>query len=562
MRNLSNNLKLAVVLALTLFAIVLIQSILEYNSSRQAVMDLLNNQASSLLLSVARASEKGLVAYEIQQDKIAQHLYAVAEMENRLDKIGALDESEMKRAVDENALLFLHLLDPAGSIIMSVDSDATGSRSDFRLDSALIAPLLSGRLARMNLGFIDLQGGGRKSFAVAIGRDRGGAVALGIDATELLTLRRTFGAGSVIDDLSQSPGVRYAAIMRSGILMAASRNFPNDSMDGWYLPDTSAQADTRTRIRKFGQDTDIFEAAGLFTVAGQPYGEIVVGMDTGYLGLLTAKLRRDIVWRSLLFLVIAVAALTGVIWRQNNRLLSIRLNQMQKDVMRLETDRTLNAKMAAMGELAGGVAHEIRNPLNAIGVIIQRLQREFEPRKDEAEYKELTCLIKRETDRINNSIEHFLTLARPPVLHRSKTDINSCIKKVAALFQTRAEARGCVLHLDLAEIPTLSLDADLVHQALLNLLENALAAVGNDGAIGMRTSRAGKSCYVDISDNGPGIPDNRKARVFDLYYTTKPTGTGMGLPTVLRIVKEHGGRVELMDGPLGGAIFRLELPVE
>ena len=82
------------------------------------------------------------------------------------------------------------------------------------------------------------------------------------------------------------------------------------------------------------------------------------------------------------------------------------------------------------------------------------------------------------------------------------------------------------------------------------------------GVINIKTYRSDKKCVIEVADSGPGIKDDDKARVFDLYYTTKASGTGMGLPMVLRIIKEHGGRIELLDSPLGGALFRLELPLD
>jgi signal transduction histidine kinase len=101
-----------------------------------------------------------------------------------------------------------------------------------------------------------------------------------------------------------------------------------------------------------------------------------------------------------------------------------------------------------------------------------------------------------------------------------------------------------------------------MQQAILNLLENSLSAVDSSGLIEISTHQRENRCYLEVADNGPGIPNDEKSRVFDIYFTTKPAGTGMGLPTVLRIIKEHGGRVELLDSPIGGALFRLELPIE
>jgi signal transduction histidine kinase len=111
-------------------------------------------------------------------------------------------------------------------------------------------------------------------------------------------------------------------------------------------------------------------------------------------------------------------------------------------------------------------------------------------------------------------------------------------------------------------LPSISFDPELCRQAFLNLLDNALAAVSAEGIIAIKTYKENNLCVVEIYDNGPGIPDNDKQRVFDLYYTTKSSGTGLGLPTVLRIVREHGGRLDLLDSPLGGALFRMELPLE
>ena len=519
-------------------------------------MDLMSNQAEALILSVAKASEKGLVAYEIQQDKITQHLSTVAEMVDRLDRIGRLDDQSLREIAEGNGLSELFLFDQDGSPerFYTKDSVAIGPE-EFK--AGLLSEILSGKASRLPLGFIGI--GARRSYAVALSKRRGGAIVAGIDAGELLRLRKAFGAGSVIDDISQSPGVKYAGIFRSGSLVVASKSFENDSTDVWYSPDSLSAVDIRTRIKSLGNKDEAFEAKAPFTVAGDPFGDIVIGIDTGYLNLLSTKLRQDIIWRSILFLIISIVALAGVILHQNYRLLSGQYAEIKGDVHRLEADKALSAKLVAMGELAGGVAHEIRNPLNAIRVIIQRLEREFKPQSDEAEYTELTSVIRKETDKINESVRNFLTLARPPVLHKTRGDLNISIGETIALFQPRAQSKGCAVRTDLGELPLIEFDKELMHQAILNLLENALAAVDSNGLITIKTYFQEGRCFVEISDNGAGIGDDEKPRVFDLYYTTKPTGTGMGLPMVLRIIKEHGGRIDLLDSPSGGALFRMEL---
>ena len=552
------NLKIIIPLALLIFLIILAQSLLEYRSSRKAVLDLMHNQAETLILSVATASEKGLIAYEIQQDRIALSLFTVVEMIGRLDSHGLASKGELENISAANNLAILDLLNRRGEIVVGLSADTSQHVADYIRD--MLGPVLDGDSSRLSLGIA--QWGNRRIFAVAGGRDKGGAIVVGIDASELLALRRTFGAGSVIDDMSQSPGVEYAAIAKSGQLLAASGKFPREELDSWYNSSDFSSSRTMTREREGTDGKTVFEAMAPFLVSGEDYGEIIIGINTSYLELLTGKLRRDIIWRSLLFLAIAVVAISGFLLRQNYRLLSRQYEIIKNEVQSLEAHKALSAKLAAMGELASGVAHEIRNPLNAISVITQRLEREFEPKEGRDEYKELTRIVKNETARINDSVQQFLTLARPPVLNKSRGDLNDCVRDIVSLFEPRAREKGCMLNLKLGKLPAIDLDKTLCRQAILNLLENSLSALDSGGAISIETAREGETCVLKVADNGPGIPEDRKERVFDLYYTTKSTGTGLGLPTVLRIVKEHGGRIEVQDNHGGGALFRLEFPIE
>ncbi len=297
-------------------------------------------------------------------------------------------------------------------------------------------------------------------------------------------------------------------------------------------------------------------------LAGENYGDVVLGLSTTYLETLTDKLRRDILWRSILFLIVAVIAVTGVTIKQNYRMLTNRYDQIKKEVRKLESDKAQSEKLAAMGELASGVAHEVRNPLNAVRVVVQRLQREFEPAVEKEEYRELTNLLITETDRINQTVKQFLTMAKPQKINKTRGDIVQCLYSVMSLIEPQASAEGCVIETKLEKIPEFNFDPELCKQGILNLLDNALNAVGDRGKMRISARLDSGKCRIEIEDNGPGIPDENKYRVFDMYFTTRDTGTGMGLPIVMRIVKEHGGTIEILDGELGGALFRLELPIE
>lgn len=539
---------------------ILTQSVFEFRSSRGLVVDLMDNQAKALIISVAKAGEKGLIAYQIQYREITDHLLTLARSIDMMEKAGKLTTSSALSECGSKNITSIQLWNSKGNLERVVYT-AEGVNLDPGQTGRKLGPIISGQVNELRLGTFICGSDNLGCLAVAVKRAGGGAVFIAVDSEELLSLRRTFGTGSVIDYLSGSPGIEYAAILKSGTILVASRAFPQNRSDSWLADDTGDSV--RTRITRVTDDSaPVFEVAGPFDVAGERYGNIVLGMNTTYLQLISDKLRRDIIWRSILFLFAAVIAISVAMTRQNYRLLAEKYDEIKKDVQRLEADKSQNERLTAMGELASGVAHEIRNPLNAIRVIIQRLQREFKPGEEQEEYEELTGLLIDETDRINNSVKEFLRMAKPPELHKTCGDITDCLTRVVSLIEPRASAKGCTIEKDISKIPEFDFDSELCKQGLLNLLDNALNAIGENGVIKLSARKSGRRCIIEIEDNGPGVPDENKSRVFDMYFTTSDSGTGMGLPTVLRIVKEHKGTIELLDSVMGGALFRLELPIE
>ena len=226
----------------------------------------------------------------------------------------------------------------------------------------------------------------------------------------------------------------------------------------------------------------------------------------------------------------------------------------------MEADLRRRDRLASMGALASGVAHEVRNPLNAISVIVQRLRREFVPRTDEGEYRQLTQVVAGEVERVNRIIQQFLELARPPALAKTHADLASILERAAEAVEPQIFAAGLRLERDFAGVGAAQVDADQLHQALLNLLVNAVEAT-DEGHIRLE-ARSLPEGWVEIgvADTGPGIPAADAERIFDLYFTTKAAGTGLGLSLVHRIVSEHGGRVEVQSARGAGTRFVILLP--
>jgi signal transduction histidine kinase len=223
-------------------------------------------------------------------------------------------------------------------------------------------------------------------------------------------------------------------------------------------------------------------------------------------------------------------------------------------------------RLAAMGELASTVAHEVRNPLNAVGMTAQRLKREFLGRVPEggperAELEELLSVMSSETQRIDRIVQQFLEYARPPRLVPEPVDLFALVRELAERASSLAEARGVRLEVDAPGSDTALVDPTQLRQALDNLIRNALDATPEGGRVSLAARRESAGHAIEVRDTGRGIEPAELPRIFDLYYTTKPDGTGVGLAVTQQIVTAHGGTIEVDSRPGAGTAMTVRLPV-
>ncbi|HEV8066647.1 MAG TPA: ATP-binding protein [Planctomycetaceae bacterium] len=226
-----------------------------------------------------------------------------------------------------------------------------------------------------------------------------------------------------------------------------------------------------------------------------------------------------------------------------------------------ERERLRNDQMAALGQLAAGLAHELRNPLTAMKTIVDAARRE--PVRDSLNARDLAVLDE-EIQRLNRSLQSFLDYARPPATTKRLVDLRTIANKTRQLLAGRAEQQSICVCIEQPEHAVeVEVDPEQLHQVLLNLLLNAFDAIGRDGKVTIRIAEDAQGYAVlTVADSGPGIPQAVRDRVFEPFVSTKESGTGLGLTICRRIVEDHGGRIDATDGRGGGAIFTVKLPID
>lgn len=234
-------------------------------------------------------------------------------------------------------------------------------------------------------------------------------------------------------------------------------------------------------------------------------------------------------------------------------------NQMVVELQKnREREKILQRKerLASLGQLAAGVAHEIKNPLNAINLTIEHLRDKFSAGKDK-QAKTYIETIQSEIRRLDKVVNNFLSFVRSENLQLAETDVNKLVNDVVHLLKKEMESQNINLKLDLAKAFTHSLDGERFKTVILNIVLNAMQAMPDGGEISISTNADER--YLLIADTGTGIPSKDLENIFDLFYTTKSSGTGLGLPTAYKIMKEHNGDIQISSVVGKGTEVRVQL---
>jgi len=230
----------------------------------------------------------------------------------------------------------------------------------------------------------------------------------------------------------------------------------------------------------------------------------------------------------------------------------------------LEAQAQMDDRLAFVGALAAGLAHEIRNPLNVLSMNLQMLEEELGDREagDLGDAKLFLAALQGEIRRLSNLVNNFLTYARPHQAHFESKDLNAILRDLCVFLRPEFEARKLNLKQDLSPyLPPVDLDEGLIRQAVMNILINATQVLKEGGTVTI-SSKVGPQgeAIATIEDDGPGIRPEDRERIFDVFFSNRGGGTGLGLPIAARILQAHGGSIAVESQTGKGARFILTLP--
>ncbi len=554
-----------------ILAIVIVNGILEVNRTRRGFYLLLEREAMVLLQHYEKNVQEATAAFQTLEsgsgkdpftppnsgfffgleESVTEYLVEALHRIDQMDREKPLTLSDFQSLIDQYLITSVIIYDSNGNPLRGLPSPPSSPRGD---------PLLRQLIAKKRSVAIDLFTKPLAEdhlFSIAISRENPpGMIVLRLSGKQLSRLCRQFVIQKAISDMALREGVLFVSVQDNQFITLAHTD---PSLIGRREEDPFLKSALHTqlplpRLYPWGKGEEVFEVAKSFSLKGTPMGLIRIGYSPKEIYPILGQIRRNVALSIFFFAALGFFA-TAWIWVNQNR----HLRKMKEMEGRIQ----LAERLSSLGHLAAGVAHEIRNPLNAIGMGLQRLKREFPPQdpSKREEYTSFTELILKEIRRMNEIIERFLTLSRPFQLDLRMSSLTELLENLITLFQEEASSRGIILRKQAdSELPPFKMDSERLTQAFINIMKNGMEAMGPGGILSIETRPLKDQVVVTVSDSGPGIPADRMEKIFNYYYTTKEKGVGLGLPIAHRIIEAHGGQLLIESKPGIGTKVTVRLP--
>ena len=556
-----------------LLVILIINGLLEINRTQKGFYLLLEREATVLIQHFEKNIQDALTSLEWMEsesgkvslnapvsglsfgleDSVAEYLLEAIHRVDQIDREKPLTPSDFQYLIDQYHITSIEIYDSKGKSLRGWPSPFSPPEKRRMLHE------LIEKKQPVAIDLLDKPLSEGQLFSMAVWRRTNSEiVALYLNGEQLKRLLRQFAIQRTISDIGLREGILYISIQDTSLNIIANTESTliGRREEDPFLRNSLQGKGVLFRHFQSSEGEEIFEVVKSFSLRDKPMGLIRVGYTPEEIQPVLSQIRKNVFLSVFFFLILGISAIT-LIWVNQNR----HLRKMKEMEDRIQ----LAERISSLGHLAAGVAHEIRNPLNAIGMGLQRLKREFLP-PDESkreEYISFTELILKEVRRVNGIIEQFLTLSRPFQLTLKESSLQDLLNHLVTLFREEASSLGITLEAEIPpDLPLIKIDPEKLTQALINIMKNGMQAMGQGGTLRIETKSLKDRVEVMISDSGSGIPPDQMEKIFNYYYTTKEKGVGLGLPIAHRIIEAHEGHLKIESRVGVGTKVTMTLPVE
>ena len=553
-------------LSLSAMVLILVLMVLafRYDAGRRIedMKSLMAAQGRSLTDVIAESSLHGLGVYNSWENEANRRLLENALWVAKLDSIQGLDSATLARLIEGLGLDKVQIFGPDGRLIAAAGSKLVSEPSSRDYSRDLLQPLLSGQRKTVQSGRRAGRRSGGQWASVGVTRPGGGAVMAGVLTDSLSDSPAELGPGYMIKALGEGRGISYVVIQDGRGIQAASTDkigFPLPGEDPFVLPLAEGQEYvTREYLSPLGP---VVEVARVVSLGDRAQVLLRVGLDAAILDEMRGDNRRRTILRALFLLASLVLISSLLLAWQRQSVLHSEMIGVTRELRDKEEEVRRAEKLVAMGTLAAGVAHQVRNPLNAIHMISQMLGRMPDlPEKVRSEVKHITD----ESGRIEIIVQQFLQFSKPREPVFDTYDLGAIVRDSVAVHAAANRAQGVEFITDPLEVQV-EMDHQFLVEILENLLRNAVDALNGKGKVSVTVEVDGPDVEIVVADNGPGISISDRRRIFDLYFTTRSEGNGLGLSLATQMVTAMDGSLRVAEGPGldgKGVRFLLRLPLK
>jgi len=555
-----------------LVTLILITGFLEIKRSEKNLIAFMEDQAMSTIGVLQRLTEENLkniigvpdkrssrpadaVSDETSYSKrwVVDAITALAlQLDNQWRK-GKIDNAYLKNFANENNFLYVGLLNRHGHAVYQ-SSDILSQMlnpKDLTIKGRKLTTLemLDKIRLKQGIGFVGLT---RK--------DNTGTVIISLDKSGSVYWILKVAGEKGMSKIGEGHGILYMQILNEQKKLMSSVGQPAPPLRD---ADFNFQDILAGKIKIASRKVDyrgnkILDLAAPLFLDKKIVGMVRMGLNRSAMDKSLAENRQHIF--VFMFFIIVVALLSMWLLYHDQNIHMAGIVEMERQLEKAE-------RLSSLGQLAAGVAHEVRNPLNAISIATQRLKRDFVPSDPQkaADFQNLSGVIKDEIKRLDGIIEEFLTFSKSRRLEFTNFSITEVLQKIVNLIREEADTRGIVIETHWQQAPpSIPMDVNKLQQALLNIIKNALESITEaKGKITITIDKEGKNyIIVKISDTGCGMTEEEINRIFNPEYTTKEKGLGLGIPLAFEIIRGHGGDIRVISRKGKGTTFEIILPRE